>query len=50
MELVAEAARGWVEQLVVLRTNREWKEFMLDWDNDISWNEMGYELGPEVDI
>ena len=50
MERVAEATKGWVEQLVELRTNQEWKEFLLDWDNVVSWNEMDYELGPEEDL
>lgn len=49
MERVAEATEKWVEHLVELRTNSYWEEFLLDWDNQISWNELDYEIGPEED-
>ena len=49
MQRVAEATAGWVEEVVNLRASPEWKEFLIDWDNIVSWNEMDYELGSEDD-
>lgn len=49
MQRVADATAGWVEELVNLRANPEWKEFLIDWDNIVSWSESDYELGPEDD-
>ena len=49
MRRVAEATAGWVEELVNLRASTEWKEFLIDWDNIVSWNEFDYELAPEDD-
>jgi len=48
MQRVAEATAGWVEEVVNLRASPEWKEFLIDWDNIVSWNEMDYEPGPET--
>ena len=47
MRRVAEATAGWVEELVNLRASTDWQEFLIDWDNIVSWNESDYELGPE---
>ena len=47
MERVADAAEKWVNLLIGLRTSTYWKEFLLDWDNIVAWNESDYELGPE---
>lgn len=49
MQRVAEATKGWVEELVNLRASPEWQEFLIDWDNIVSWNESDYELGPDDD-
>lgn len=49
MERVAEAARGWVGHLVHLRTNPVWSDFLLDWQNPVSWDEPDDELDPKDD-
>ena len=49
MERVADATEKWVELLVDLRVSPKWEEFLLDWNNQVSWNELDYELDPDED-
>lgn len=49
MERVADATERWVKLLVDLRVSRKWEDFLLDWNNQVSWNEADYELEPDED-